>query len=70
MSIPANSSLVQYIENIIILFLVLYDHQKLSYEKFLSIPLSVFVIFYPVYKVLIHVLDIRSHSSLCKSIGH
>ena len=59
MSIPANSSLVQYISNNIILFLVLYDHQKLSYERFLSIPLSVFVIFYQIYKVFIHVLDIN-----------
>ena len=44
MSIPANSSLVQYINNNIILFLVVYDHQKLSYDR-LSIHLSVFVIF-------------------------
>ena len=34
MSIPANSSLVQFISNNIILFLVLYDHQKLNYERF------------------------------------
>ena len=44
MSIPASSSLVQYICNYIILFLVVYDHQKLSYER-LSIHLCVFVIF-------------------------
>ena len=44
MSIPANSSLVQYISNNIILFLVVYAHQKLSYER-LSIHLSVFVMF-------------------------
>ena len=34
MSIPANSSLVQLISNNIILFLVLFDHQKMSYERF------------------------------------
>ena len=33
MSIPGNSSLVQYISNNIILFLVVYAHQKLSYER-------------------------------------
>ena len=69
MSVPANSSLVQYLSNNVILFLVLYGHQKLRYERFLSRPISVFV-FYPIYKVFIHVLDIRSHISLCKSIGH
>ena len=36
----------------------------------LSKPLSFFVIFYPIYKFFIHVLDIRSHTSLCKSKGH
>ena len=41
MSIPANSSLVQYISNNIILFLVLYDHQKLRYEIFFLVyPLA------------------------------
>ena len=44
MSIPADSSLVQYISNNIILFLVVYTHQNLSYER-LSIHLSVFVVF-------------------------